>query len=453
MFRLRRLPAQWGATGTYAFFVAAILYRFGLTCRYSPYVEFKVDEFLWLMAAYRNLHDHLALIGSPSSVGLPQPPFFIYLLSIPVFWTTDPILVSLFIVLVNAGGLVVLYLALRRLFSRDIAIAATALLCTAPWAIIFSRKVWPSDVIVPLMAIFLFFFSAYLRDGRRWTLYAAFAAFDLLLQPNQSAWFLCLPFAVFLALDRLRLAWKDLVAALLIFGLLFGRYIYHFSVVDTSTLPALIRSHFGHLGAQHTPEWFRLQWSVFITTGLHFEFLLGRGGYQRFVEAFPVVTAFLPVFQLYVVLSSAALVYYVWDTARQVWSTWRGRQTMTSQVKVIALLLTFFVGLHVSYMILDMPVWPHYFLVTYPTLALLTVLLADRIRVGRPAWRVWTQAVLGAIVVANMGFMTCFFLFVAHHPGEINGDYGTPYVFKRADWGAQIRHEVQGILAASHNQK
>lgn len=440
-------PARASAGRTFVdwFFLAAIAYRFLLTIHARALIEFKDDELTWLIASYRNLHDRLALVAPPSSIGLVHPPFFVYLLSIPELWTTNPVALSLFILCLNACGLVALYVLVRRLFSRSVALATTAVFCSAPWEIVLSRKLWPADVVFPLMAFFLLCFAGYLADGRRRSLYGGFACFALLLQPHQSAWFLLAPFAIYLVFCTPRIRPADLVVALVIGVIFFGTYLFYFTVENRAALPALAQSHFGHIGAEHTPESFRVEWTLFVATGLRFDILLGANAYQAFRAAFPIAAAAERVFQAFVALAGTATVFYIFEAARWLWRSASGAGRMSASEKLIVLLIAFLVGLHVSYMALDMPVWPHYFVITYPTITLLAVLLADRIGRRWPALRVSTNGFLVAIVTANLAFATCFFQFIAQHPNDITGDYKTPYAFRQTHWKAEIRHEIDRI--------
>ncbi|HIJ83098.1 MAG TPA: hypothetical protein HPQ00_02725, partial [Magnetococcales bacterium] len=62
-------------------------------------IEFKQDEFNAIVLAYRHLAlDGMAQVGLKSSTGLFNPPFFVYLMALPVFFTTDPASVTLFVI-------------------------------------------------------------------------------------------------------------------------------------------------------------------------------------------------------------------------------------------------------------------------------------------------------------------------------------------------------------------
>src|SRR5690349_15621505 len=81
-------------------FVAALM-RFG-----EPgIVEFKLDE-AWLsrLSLEWLRGGTFPLIGMPSSVGLPNPPVSVYLISLPFALSSNPLVATLFVAALNVAG-------------------------------------------------------------------------------------------------------------------------------------------------------------------------------------------------------------------------------------------------------------------------------------------------------------------------------------------------------------
>ena len=103
-------------------------------------IEFKTDEFVAIKLAQENIHQSgIVLKGLKSSTGLYNPPFFIYLISLPVFFTNDPIWVTFFVISLNLLGLALLYFLAKMLFQRNLAVIIITLFSSAPWAILYSK--------------------------------------------------------------------------------------------------------------------------------------------------------------------------------------------------------------------------------------------------------------------------------------------------------------------------
>jgi Dolichyl-phosphate-mannose-protein mannosyltransferase len=125
----------------------------------------------------------IPLVGLRSSVGVPNPPLFIYLLALPLTLWRDPLAAAVFIALSNVAAVGICFAIGRRYFSPFVALAATALYALAPWAVIFSRKIWAQDLLPVFIAGFLLAAHAFLVDRRpralAWLLALAAAAVQL----------------------------------------------------------------------------------------------------------------------------------------------------------------------------------------------------------------------------------------------------------------------------------
>jgi hypothetical protein len=213
-------------------------------------MEFKGDEAVACRLALAVV-DHLRgaapagqpfpLVGLLSSVGVPNPPLFIYLLALPLALWRDPLAAAGTIALANVAAVGLCYLIGRRYFSPFVALAAAALYALAPWAVIFSRKIWAQDLLPVFLAGFLLAAHAFLVERRPRALVWLLALAAGAMQLHFSALILAGVLAGLLVAGRtaIRGSWLALgAAAALALG---APYFLH-----------LVRTHggdFSHLGA------------------------------------------------------------------------------------------------------------------------------------------------------------------------------------------------------------
>lgn len=120
-------------------------------------IEFKGDEAVAIHLALPLVEGvRLPLVGLMSSVGVHNPPLFIYLVSLPASLNLDARFVT--------GGLIGLchvlavgmtFVLARRRFGEATAVAAALLFACAPWAVLYGRKLWAQDVLPPVCAALL----------------------------------------------------------------------------------------------------------------------------------------------------------------------------------------------------------------------------------------------------------------------------------------------------------
>lgn len=117
------------------------------------YVEFKGDE-AQVAGTVRDMLESGRLVqtGMITSVGPLNPPLFDYIMAIPLAFSSDPRVATAFIGVVNVLAVVVTYAVALRLWERagsrsPWAAAVPALLfALAPWAVVFSRKIWAPEL-------------------------------------------------------------------------------------------------------------------------------------------------------------------------------------------------------------------------------------------------------------------------------------------------------------------
>ena len=123
-------------------------------------IEFKTDEASNLFLSSRLLYGHsLPPGGISTSTGILNPPLFNYLLLPFTFISTNPKFITFIIAFTNVIAIGFLYLIIKKYYNITLALIVSLLIAFSPWAIIFSRKIWPPDMV--------FLFLYYHLEGPR----------------------------------------------------------------------------------------------------------------------------------------------------------------------------------------------------------------------------------------------------------------------------------------------
>ena len=93
--------------------------------------------------------------GLQASVGIPNPPLFVYLVALPLAVVRSPIAVAAAIALANVAAVLLCYVAGRRIYSSFVGVVSAALFALSPWSIVFSRKIWAQDLLPLVTTLFL----------------------------------------------------------------------------------------------------------------------------------------------------------------------------------------------------------------------------------------------------------------------------------------------------------
>lgn len=132
----------------------ALILAIGAWLRFSrlDLLEFQADEaYAANLALDFVRHGKLPEAGLMSSVGVTNPPLFIYLL-IPMFAiNSSPVFVSGCIALLGLGAVAMTWHIGRKYYGSVAGLVAAAFFAVSPWAVIYSRKIWAQD-FVPVFA-------------------------------------------------------------------------------------------------------------------------------------------------------------------------------------------------------------------------------------------------------------------------------------------------------------
>jgi 4-amino-4-deoxy-L-arabinose transferase-like glycosyltransferase len=151
-------------------------------------VEFKLDEAnLSQLSLDFARGRSLPLLGISSSVGFPNPPISVYIFSIPYWFTSNPIVATQFVGLLNILAVLLTYILTRRYYGAGAALLAAILFAVSPWSVIYSRKIWAQDVLPPFVLATLLTALLGFMEGKRWAQWLCLPLLTFTIQIHYSA--------------------------------------------------------------------------------------------------------------------------------------------------------------------------------------------------------------------------------------------------------------------------
>ena len=118
-------------------------------------LEFGSDQAIAAVLALQFIRGGtLTQTGLMSSVGVTNPPLFIYLV-IPLFAISQNVVaVSCLIATLHLGAIIVCWHVGRTYYGKVAGLTAAAMFAVSPWAVVYSRAIWAQD-FVPILTTFL----------------------------------------------------------------------------------------------------------------------------------------------------------------------------------------------------------------------------------------------------------------------------------------------------------
>jgi len=418
----------------------AVILGTGLWLRISGLenMEFKADEAVAMELASAIPEGRFPAIGLLSSVGLPNPPLFVYILSIPTLFNSSPLAAALFIALCGAFSVFIAYRIGTILRGRSTGLAAAALMAVSPWAVLYSRKIWAQDLLQVLASLEMF---GILRmndrgPGSRTTSFAVPAVALFAAQIHMSGFALVLILVLVLLLKIRSPRWTPFLAGSLLGIAPLIPYILHLLRSEVlESWRAGIASR-GGPGLSLLPERVVDSIVIFFERGAYggLDYLLGpmaeRFGQGLFAHSFTNA--------LFMAAILAGLWVLIFHAARI-----RGneRTEVRDDQGAWAIFLLWIAVPVVMISLLPVRILGFYFIVTFPAPFILAGLAiaaaADRIAplIGREGDNGRRKTVI-ASVIAGFLFLqglhvTTSFQLLINTRGGGAGDYGTAYRHKR----------------------
>lgn len=389
------------------FLAAILLLAAVLRMGWPGLTEFKQDEaHLYTLALDLAEFKTLPLFGISSSVGLPNSPVSVYLFALPLFIWKSPLAPTMFVGLLNTASVGLAYVMARRYWGVRAALAGALLYAAAPWAVIYSRKIWAQNLL-PIFVVGYIFSAllAFVEARRRW-LMVHFLLLVFIVGLHFSSIALIPLTGLLLGLFRRRVDWRIVFAGAAISVLtLTGVGLYALLrnpnasrlVMDLLTRPAQI-----------SPD--ALTLSALVVMGTHVRDLAGPIAYRTFEAAVP---NFNPILWLGGVLVVMGAGYVVWKAVNG-GEAWTAHRASTEAGLIITLWLVLPILFFVRH---STPLYPHYFILLFPAPYLLSGIFLDRLLARFPV--LWLLPL--SIVVSQVWLTLALLQFV--------GTQNTPQAF------------------------
>lgn len=368
-------------------------------------IEFKTDEAINLLLSSRPLFEHpFSPGGTVSSLGVLNPPLFNYILFPLVATNPDPKFIAFFIGTINSIAIVFYYLIVKRYYGLSIALIFAVLFSLSPWAILFSRKIWMQDLLIPFFVPVFYSIHKLILEKKSiyWLPYTVFSLF--LIQLHQASLIFISILTLFILFQKVKLNFKHIAFGLLI-GLIplvpYLSYELKNGCPDCSTL-LLTREK---LNSRSFEIFSR---PLQIMSQGNFRHILGDDT-LTFANKFPLAETLRRVFYLEYFLVLAGFLIFI------------------KRYKNFRFLAFSVILLPIIYFALKFEPFMHYFIIAMPLLFLfLAVALNFFISKENFFLKNGARILLVLLIVASIAFNTAFFELLRER-GALKGDYGSSY--------------------------
>lgn len=390
-------------------------------------------EFLWDQAEISRWalnmgqQGDLTWIGPWSSTRLDTFPGAIWLLSIPYAISTNPVIATGFVAAINLLTVIGSYILVRSWFGRPAALVATLLFAVSPWAVIYSRKIWHTELLPPFVLLYVVTgWFAFVR-GRRWAAVAHPLALAALVQLHFTG-LAFVPLTVVWALFFFRrLDWRAVPLGILLAALTFVPYF----VVDSQKDWQNVQRFFELMDLPSAVDADATRATWVMTTGTDLKILTGPDRYGDFEAETRNLRQIFPVLG---VLAMAGVALAIWRTGKQ------ARKGLDDETAAVLLAATWLVTPAAFFTRHNTIVAPHYFTVTLPAGFILIGWLFSI------AWR-WSKkrplAVRGLLVTLVV-FMAGALLYEVASALRFVWSHDT-----RWGYGTPIKYEMQAVDTAT----
>ncbi|HET8846320.1 MAG TPA: glycosyltransferase family 39 protein [Ktedonobacteraceae bacterium] len=188
--------------------------------------EFDADQaILFRLPRAAVLQGLIPATGTVSSIGMVNPPGYVYLLMPVAAFTASPFASMIFTALLNVLAVVLTYVFTRRYYGRLAGITAALLYTTTLQDIYYGRFIWQPNLL-PFFVL-LFFLALFRGAVERKTgwLAPALGLLGFMLQLHATPLYLCLPLAVAVLLAYQTVRLRDVITGLIYFSLFFLPYL------------------------------------------------------------------------------------------------------------------------------------------------------------------------------------------------------------------------------------
>lgn len=358
----------------------------------------------------------LPLQGMVSSTGFRNPPLTVYLISLPLRVSRDPLALTGFVVALNLLAVLGAFWLGRRYWSMAAGLLAALLFAVSPWAVQHSRGVLGQDLLAPGVVALMLCTLAWFVDGRRWMLAASLAILAALIQIHLAAIALAPLLALLLLWElisqRRQGVWSRLWQPLAL-GLALGALLYlPYLIADAQQGWINVRGFLGQGGSAAGVQGQALDLALINIGGRNIHALAGPQRFRDFLAGLPGIAYWPDRLEELLVLAAALFL-----GARLLRRRYDARQARSNGVLLLWLAVP-----ALFFLLFSAQVQLHYLVVLYPApyLALgaaaveLHSLLAGRVWLRRGLTAAGGLALL-LLVVWQITLIGAIYRFIDQH--------------------------------------
>ena len=268
--------------------VAAIVLLAGALRMAAPgLTEFKADEARLLALAYDMAEGELALRGISSSVGIPNFAASVWLYALPTLLWPHPYAATIFTGLLSTFAVFLTYWFLRRYWGTTAALAAALMIAVAPWAVIFSRKIWAQNLLPLFVMGWIIGAALAMVERRPRFMWLHLVCLALAVQIHLSAVALLPVTLLFFIIFRRNIRWRDVLVG----GLLAALTVLPFAIyVLGSQDPGRSLAIAAGAGLEGAFSLDSLRHTVMISLGTQLHSLTGAEAFRDYLAHTPDLT-------------------------------------------------------------------------------------------------------------------------------------------------------------------
>jgi len=398
-------------------------------------IEFKSDEAANLLISSRQLFDKpIPPGGTGSSVGVLNPPFFNYLLIPLTYITLDPKVITFFIAFINVLAIAFFFMIVKKYYNLTTATIASIFMSLSPWAILFSRKIWMQDLLIPFFVPLFLSLHKLIAENRQayWVPYVAASLF--LIQLHQASIFFLAPLTLFLLIKKTKINLKYILTGVLIGIIPLLPYLLYELSNGCPDCSAILMSS---SKLRTSPSFEIFQRPLQILGQGNFDFILGQNGLISFSKDYKLAFELRKVLYIFYILIPLSIVIFA------------------KIYRKFSFLIYSLIAVCFLYYFLKIEPQMHYFILFIPILSLSLGTFFDWIiKKGNTSLKALSVSTLLIIYSTLIVYNFSFFEFVKKNKGT-PGDYGTSYIETKRNTDDRLkeykeRKDYEEIFLASH---
>lgn len=288
----------------FLFAVSAIFRMFFLDL-----IEFKQEEAFTVYELEKFYsHPYLMQVGPISSTKVYNPPLYNYLMIGLSFFSRNPQFLSLMIAFINTLCVPLFYLLVKKYYSNRTALLASFLMALSPMSILYSRKIWNTNLLMPFCLAYFYFLMQVVTKKDKKSYLGLFLTLALASQIHLSGLFLTIATILSLIFLKIKINFKYALIGLILGLIPALPYFYRqFSsnpiCIDCQTL---IKYQSSNLNFDFGNVLRPFQ----VANGVYFFDALGQD-YNLFLEKFPLIKIInfifyleyaIPIFGIYLLI-------------------------------------------------------------------------------------------------------------------------------------------------------